>query len=74
MISRRTGAYAALGAVVFLGVAGFSSGCKEKGPAEKAGEQVDDATRDAGHQMNKAADKAGDQLKKAGDKADDMTH
>jgi hypothetical protein len=39
--------------VLVLGV----SGCKEKGPAEKAGETVDET-------MEKAADKAGDLLGK----------
>jgi uncharacterized protein YoxC len=39
--------------ILVLGV----TGCKEKGPAEKAGEQVDET-------MEKAADKAGEMLGK----------
>ena len=39
-----------------------ASGCKEKGPMEKAGEKVD-----------KAAEKTGDAIKKEADKAKDAT-
>jgi hyperosmotically inducible protein len=67
MISLRTSIYTVLGAALLVGVAGFTSGCEKKGPAEKAGEKVDNATQDAGHQINKAADKAGDAV-------DDATH
>jgi hyperosmotically inducible protein len=61
----RTSLHLALGASVLAGVAAFSGGCEKKGPAEKAGEKVDDATKDAGHQINKAADKAGDAVEDA---------
>jgi hypothetical protein len=67
MISLRSGMCAVLSAVVLVGVAGFVGGCEKKGPAQKAGENVDNAVNDAGHQMNKAADKAGD-------KVEDATH
>ena len=39
-----------------------ASGCKEKGPMEKAGEKVD-----------KAAEKAGDAIKEGADKVKDAT-
>lgn len=40
----------------------------EKGPAEKAGAQIDKAAVKAGEQINKVAEKAGEQLQKAGGK------
>ena len=50
--------------ILVLGV----SGCKEKGPAEKAGEQIDQSMEKAGEQidqsMEKAADKANEMLDK----------
>ena len=47
---------AALALIVAMG------GCKQEGPAERAGKQVD-----------KAADKVGQQVEKAGDKIQDAT-
>ena len=32
------------------------SGCEQKGPAEKAGEKMDNATEQAGEQMEKAGE------------------
>jgi 16S rRNA G527 N7-methylase RsmG len=42
-----------------------------KGPAEKAGQQLDQATARAGEELNKAAEKAGQGLQKAGKKLQD---
>jgi hypothetical protein len=39
----------------------------EKGPAEKAGAQLDQAASKAAVELNKAAEKAGEGLKKAGE-------
>lgn len=38
----------------------------EKGPAERAGQQLDQAASKAGEELNKAAEKAGQELQKAG--------
>jgi len=40
----------------------------EKGPAEKAGQQIDQATARAGEELNKAAEKAGQGLQELGQK------
>lgn len=37
-----------------------TAGCKEKGPAEKAGEAIDEAVDDAGDALEDAADDAKD--------------
>lgn len=50
------------------------AGCKkpetvaEKGPAEKAGQQLDQAAAKAGEKLNEVANKAGQQMEKAGEK------
>lgn len=38
----------------------------DKGPAERAGQQLDQAASKAGEELNKAAEKAGQGLQKAG--------
>lgn len=40
----------------------------EKGPAEKAGQQLDQAAAKASVELNKAAEQAGQALEKAGEK------
>lgn len=45
----------------------------EKGPAEKAGEKIDNAAENAGDKIENATDKAGDKLEAAGDKIEDKT-
>lgn len=40
----------------------------EKGPAQRAGEQIDKATAKASEEINKIAEKAGQGLQKAGEK------
>jgi predicted small lipoprotein YifL len=47
--------------------------CQEKGPAEKAGEKIDNAAEDLGNKIEDATDKAGDKLEEAGDKVKDAT-
>ncbi len=45
----------------------------EKGPAETAGERIDNAAENAGDKIEDATDKAGDKLEAAGDKIEDKT-
>ncbi|WP_020167570.1 MULTISPECIES: hypothetical protein [Methylotenera] len=45
----------------------------EKGPAEKAGEKMDNAAETAGDKIENATDKAGEKLEEAGDKIEDKT-
>jgi hypothetical protein len=46
-------------------------GCDQKGPAERAGEKVDDAAKDLKQGAEKAADEVQDAAKEIGDKAQD---
>lgn len=43
----------------------------EKGPAERAGQQIDQAAKRAGEELNKVAEKAGKGLQEAGTKLED---
>ncbi|HYE62315.1 MAG TPA: hypothetical protein VD997_09985 [Phycisphaerales bacterium] len=55
-----------VGVIVALATAASSvvlAGCEKKGPAEKAGENIDKAAKDAG----KAVENAGDKVKNAVD-------
>lgn len=45
----------------------------EKGPAEKAGERIDNAAENMGDKIEDATDNAGDKLEEAGDKIEDKT-
>lgn len=47
--------------------------CQEKGPAEKAGEQIDNAVEEMGDKIEDATDNAGDAVEEAGDKIEDKT-
>ena len=54
---------------VFLGF----SACENEGPAEKAGEKIDETVEKAGDKLEQAGDKAGDTLEKAGDEVEKAT-
>jgi hypothetical protein len=45
------------------------TGCEEQGPAEKAGEKIDDAVEDAGDKI----DEAGDSVEEAADEVEEET-
>ena len=45
----------------------------EKGPAETAGEKIDNAAENFGDKVEDATDNAGDKLEEAGDKIEDKT-
>ncbi|MEO6117748.1 MAG: hypothetical protein ABIP37_01605 [Methylotenera sp.] len=47
--------------------------CEKQGPAERAGEKMDNATEKMGDKIEDATDKAGDKLEDAGDKIEDKT-
>lgn len=47
--------------------------CQEKGPAEEAGENIDNAVEKMGDNIEDATDDAGDALEEAGDKIEDKT-
>lgn len=45
----------------------------EKGPAETAGEKIDNAAENAGDKIEDATDNAGDKMEEMGDKIEDKT-
>lgn len=45
----------------------------DKGPAETAGEKIDNAAENLGDKIEDATDNAGDKLEEAGDKIEDKT-
>lgn len=47
--------------------------CEQKGPAERAGEQLDNAAEAMGDKIENATDDAGKTLEQAGDKIEDAT-
>ena len=47
--------------------------CQEKGPAEKAGESIDNAVENMGDKIEDATDDAGDKVEEAGDAIEDKT-
>jgi len=49
------------------------SACEDEGPAEKAGEQVDEAIEETGDTMEEAADEAGGELEEAADTVEEKT-
>ena len=50
------------------------AGCEKKGPAETAGEKIDNAAEKAGDKIDHAVNKAGERLDEAGDKIKDKTN
>ena len=53
---------------------GFGIGaCERKGPAERAGENVDKAVERAGDKVERAGDKVGGAVERAGDKVEEKT-
>lgn len=49
------------------------SACEQKGPAERAGERIDNAVENAGDKIEDATDDAGKTLEQAGDKIENAT-
>lgn len=62
----------ALSALLLTTMIGLSA-CQEKGPAEKAGENIDNAVEDMGDKIEDATDGAGEKLEEAGDAIEDKT-
>lgn len=58
---------------LLLGALLLFSGCESKGPAEKAGEQIDQGVQDAKDAVNPQgpAERAGEALDKAGDRIEE---
>lgn len=64
----------ALFALLFaLGGGAALSGCEEQGPAEEAGEEIDEVVEDAGDEIDEAAEEAGDAVEEAADEVEEET-
>lgn len=64
----------ALFALLFaLGGGAVLTGCEEQGPAEEAGEEIDEAVEDAGEEIDEAAEEAGDAVEEAADEVEEET-
>ncbi len=55
-------------AVLILSGFMLISGCEKDGPAERAGEQVDQAVQDGSNKVEEMVEGAGESLEEAGDK------
>lgn len=60
---------AALATFIIIGM----TACEKKGPAEQAGENIDNAAENLGEKIEDATDNAGDKLETAGDKVENAT-
>lgn len=49
------------------------AGCEDEGPAEQAGEKIDDAAEETQESAEDAADSAGDAVEEGADEAEDAT-
>jgi len=47
--------------------------CKKEGPAERAGQKIDETVEKAGEKTKEAFEKAGDKIEEAGDKVKEST-
>ncbi len=61
-----------IAALMVLFVVGLTA-CDKPGPAEKAGQDIDNAAENLGDKVEDATDKAGDKLEQAGDKVENAT-
>lgn len=57
---------------VLLGLA-MLSGCEKEGPAERAGEHMDEAMEESATTIEEGIEDAGEQLEEAGDAIEDKT-
>jgi len=53
--------------------AGALTGCSDPGPAEEAGQEIDEAVEEAGQEMDEAVEEAGDELEEMGDEVEEET-
>ena len=56
-------------ALMFVGV----TACNKQGPAEEAGEKIDNSAERMGDKIEDATDNAGEKMEEAGDKIEDAT-
>jgi hypothetical protein len=69
-MSSVTGRIFVMGSALLLALGAV--GCRDEGPAERAGRAIDEAVDDAGNQMDEAMDHAKDTMDDAKKKMEDM--
>ncbi len=57
--------------LTMLGACFLATGCSDEGPAEEAGEKIDQAMEDTGEAVDDAADDLGDAVDDAADNLED---
>jgi len=60
-------------ALLIFPLAGGLVACEKEGPAERAGEKIDEAVDEAGDKMEQAGEKVDDAVEEAGDKVEQAT-
>ena len=58
---------------VLLSALAMMVGCEQQGPAERAGEKIDEAVEDGKNDVEDAVEKAGEALENAGDEIREKT-
>ena len=51
----------------------FLAGCEEKGPAQRAGEKIDETVEKAGDEVGKVGEKVGETIRQAGETLEKAT-
>lgn len=70
---RSTVASALFALLLALGAGVALTGCEDQGPAEKAGERIDQAVEETGDEIDEAAEEAGDAVEEAADEIEEET-
>lgn len=60
-------------AAIFMAVMALAACSEEQGPAEKTGEEIDEAAEELQDKAGEAAEEAGDAIEDAGDSVEDAT-
>ncbi|MFO8084932.1 MAG: hypothetical protein R6U27_11505 [Desulfobacterales bacterium] len=56
--------------MAFLGIGAL--GCEQEGPAEKAGEKIDESVEQAGEKMEEAQEEAGEKMEEAEEETEEL--
>ena len=61
-------------AIWLLAMGVLLSACESEGPAEKAGEKIDQAVEEASEKIDDAAERTGEKIEEVGDKVREKTN
>ena len=62
-----------LAVAFFASMLMLATGCEQEGPAERAGERIDEAVSEGQNKVEDVVEKAGEELEEAGDKIEKKT-